>query len=116
MPLAYSVRRPLDIPAEAYNRDDIATIVVTGGSYGGRWILNALSTHEGSDPTKSLGEIETVEAPDQPDQAVDTAVVWVNDFCVKNGVKLAHFENKNSEYGPDEAPFFAAAIFLIDKQ
>lgn len=45
MTLGYQVTEPFVIPDEAYNADDIATIVVTGRSDGGMWALNAISTH-----------------------------------------------------------------------
>lgn len=116
MPLAYETRRSLTFPDRIFSADDIAVIVVTGARYGGQWSLSALVVQEGgpSDDSK-LGEIFTAENPD-PQQAVDTAYVWVNDACVSGDVKLAHFENKNSTYGPDEAPYFASALFLIDRR
>jgi hypothetical protein len=114
VPLAYEIRKPLEIPDDAYNSDDIAAIVVTGGRYGGQWYLSAIPMH-GSSQGESVGEIFT-NADDRPDMAVDTAYVWVAGVCMTSGVKLAHFQNKNSEYGPDEAPYFAGALFLIDRR
>lgn len=114
MPLAYEVREPLVIPDDAYNADGIATICVTGGRYGGHWMLHALPAG-GEQKSKSVGEIFT-EADPRPDMAVDTAYVWVNDACVRAGVKLALVRNLNDQYGPDEAPYFAGGIFLIDRR
>ncbi|NRQ34492.1 hypothetical protein HII36_21955 [Nonomuraea sp. NN258] len=47
---------------------------------------------------------------------MDTAYVWINDACIKAGVRLAHFENRNDQYGPDGAPYFASAAFAIDRR
>lgn len=115
MPLAYEVLKELKFPDGAFNKDDIATILVTGGSYSaGYWKMTAIPLAD-SAPDELIGQIMT-EQDERPDMAVDTVVVWVNDACVKAGLKVAHFENKNSVYGPDKAPFFATAIFLIDRR
>ena len=114
MPLSYRVQVPLTIPDEVFNTDDIATVLVTGARYGSHWILNAIPFIEGM-AQEPIGKIETV--PDErPDMAIDTAYIWVNDACVKTGVRIAHFVNKNDAYGPDEAPYFASALFLIDRR
>jgi len=114
MPLAYDTQQRLTIPDTAYNTDDIATILITGGRYGGRWHLNALPMTSNG-PGEPVGAILTA-ADDRPDMAVDTALVWVNDECARAGLKLAHFESKNSQYPPDQAPYFAAALALIDRR
>jgi hypothetical protein len=117
MPLAYEVHQALTIPASAYNSDDIATILGTGGRYGGQWVLKAVLVQGGeprfSDPI--LGEMLTAK-DDRPDMAVDTAYVWVNDACVKAGVKLAASKNLNSSYDAESAPYFASATFFIDRR
>lgn len=117
MPLAYQVTEPLSIPDAAFNADDIATILVQGGRYGGEWVMNAIALDGGPirEDVEVIGSIQTAR-DDRPSMAVDTAVVWVNDVCVKAGLKLAHFENRNGDYGPNEAPYFAAALFLIDRR
>jgi hypothetical protein len=114
MPLQFQVVKPLVIPGDAYNADDVAVIVVTGGRYGGQWALNAIATH-GSKKGCPIGEIET-ERDERPSMALDTALVWVNDACAKARVKLVTWQNKNDQYGPDEAQFFASAIFVIDRR
>jgi hypothetical protein len=114
MPLTYEVCEPLVIPDDAYNADGIAAIIVTGGRYGGCWSLSALPAG-GPQQGQPVGEIFT-EKDERPSMAVDTAVVWVNEACVLAGVKLAHFESLNYKYGPDEAPYFASAMFLVDRR
>lgn len=115
MPLAYDTNTTLAFPDYLF-KDDVATIIVTGGRYGGRWVLNALpiALHS-NQPRDSIGQITTAR-DERPSMAVDTALVWVNDACVRAGVKLAHWENRNHEYPPDQAPHFAAALFTIDRR
>jgi hypothetical protein len=114
MPLAYQEQQPLIIPDSAYNTDDIATILITGGRYGGQWQLNAIPMTPGG-PGEPAGSILTA-ADNRPGMAVDTALVWVNDAVARAGLKLAHFESKNDQYPPDQAPYFAAALALIDRR
>ena len=114
MPLDYEVRSALTIPDDAFNEDGIATILVTGRSYRGVWVLNALTVRDGRPSGEPIGSIKT--APDgRPSMAVDTAMTWVGDACARAGLKLAHWESRNGAYGPDEAPFFASAIFTVDR-
>ncbi|MFJ4342661.1 hypothetical protein [Streptomyces sp. NPDC088915] len=114
--LPYTVVQPLQIPDAAYNGDGIATLVVTGTSYGGIWVLNAISTHVPPDGAESIGEIETEAAPRQPDRALEAAQDWVRTTCDEMGIALGHFKDLNSHYGPDEAPFFTGGQFLIDRR
>lgn len=106
---------PSPSPDDAFNADDVAVILVNGARYGGQWALNAWPVKDGRPSENPVGEIFT-EKTDRPDVAVDAAYVWINDACTKAGMKLAHFVNKNSEYGPNEAPFFAAALFVVDRR
>jgi len=115
MPLAYETREPLSIPADAYNGDDIATILVQGGRYGGQWAMKAVAVVDGKPCDVVIGEIFT-NPDDRPDMAVDTAYVWVNDACVRAGVKLAHAQNMNGSYDAESAPYFAAAMFFVDRR
>jgi hypothetical protein len=115
MPLTYQENQPLVIPVDAYNADDIATVLVTGGRYGAQWALKALPVYDGKPRDVVIGEIWTAK-DERPDMAVDTAVVWVNNACVHAGVKMAHFDNLNSTYDAESAPYFASAIFLIDRR
>lgn len=114
--LAYTVAQPLAIPGEAYNADDIATIVVTGGSYGGSWVLTALSTHLPPGEGQPIGRIETGQAERRPDLALDAAHRWIRESCDETGLVLGHFKDLNDHYGPDEAPFFSSGQFLIDRR
>lgn len=108
MPLAYEVIDPLTLTAEAFNADGLAVITANGARYGSEW---AMTFHD-NDPAVSLGEIHTA-ADDRPSMAVDTAYVFVNDACVKNGLKIVSFRNMNDRYPPDQAPYFALAQFVV---
>lgn len=113
---SFYVFEPLTIPDEAYNADDIATIVVTGTSYGGTWNMNAISTHLPPDDAKPIGDIEVDDAPRRPDLALAAAHQWVRQSCAEAGLTLGHFSDLNGTYGPDEAPFFSSGQFLIDRR
>lgn len=113
MPLAYEVRKTLNIPQTAFG-DDIAVVLVTGGRYGGSWVLRAFPMQDGK-PGDAVGEIMT-DPDERPSMAVDTALIWVNDACVKAGWNLAAHQDRNYEYAPEEAPYFAAALFVIDRR
>jgi hypothetical protein len=75
--LAYEIMQPLEIPDGAYNDDDVATLVVTGGSYGDMWVLDALRTDVDPDDNTPIGSIETDPAPRRPDLAVTAARDWM---------------------------------------
>ncbi|MFJ1839032.1 hypothetical protein ACIOJ9_34855 [Streptomyces sp. NPDC088175] len=114
--LPYEVIQALSVPEQAYNADDIATIVVTGESYGGAWGLSAISTHLPPDEATAIGRIETAEAPRRPDLALETAQEWIRSSCTEAGLVLGHFKDLNGTFGPDEAPFFSSGQFLIDRR
>ena len=115
MPLTYGVTEPLAIPADAYNADDVAVILVTGGRYGGQWALRAQPVKDGKPTETCIGEIFT-EKDERPGMAVDTAYVWVNDACVRAGVKLAAVKDMNGSYDAESAPYFASALFYVDRR
>lgn len=116
--LDFEVIRPLVIPEEAWGHDvdGVAVIVVTGTSYGGMWVLHAMTTHTSEEESSSIGEIETDPAVRRPDLAVDAASEWVERYCHASGYLLHRTCNLNHSYGPDEAPFFASASFVIDRR
>ncbi|WP_280422764.1 hypothetical protein [Nocardia carnea] len=113
--LDYTVVQTLEIPDEAYT-DDVAVVVVTGGSYGGAWVLNAISPHLPPDKVEPIGSIETAQAPRRPDLALEAAHHWIRESCTQAGLALAHFKELNSAYSPAEAPFFSSGQFLIDRR
>ncbi len=108
MPLAYEVITQLALPPAAFNTDGLAVLTANGARYGGEWVM----TFHDNDPAVSLAEIHTA-ADDRPDMAVDTAYVFVNDACVKNGLKIVGFKNLNDRYPPDQAPYFALGQFVV---
>jgi len=114
--LGYEVREGLNIPDEAFNKHDIATIVVTGGSYGGEWMLNAISMHTSPDEATAIGKIRTGKAPERPDLAIVAAASWLEEECTRQGLSLRVFKDKNSDYSPDAAPYFAGCLALIDRR
>lgn len=116
MPLPYHVTTDLDLSQLVYNADDIATIVVTGGQYDGDWALNAIPFDGGRPAGDAIGSIMTERAGHGPEMAFDTAYVWVNDACVKAGVKLVHAADKNDERPAEERPYFATGLFLVDRR
>ena len=112
MPLAYTVDQPLQpIPVDQFNADGIAVVMVSGGRYGGQWVMDAYVDHDNPD-AQPIGSIETTP-DDRPSMAVDTAYVWMNDELTRAGMKIAGFKSLNAQYPPDQAPFFAAAQFLV---
>ncbi|MEU4534348.1 hypothetical protein AB0G15_05735 [Streptosporangium sp. NPDC023825] len=115
MPLSYEVDKELEVPDGAFDKNDIATILVTGGRYGGHWQLTAIPLVNGVPTDEAIGQIMTAQ-DNRPDMAIDTAVVWINDACQKADFKLAHFENKNNLHSPDEAPYFASGLFFVDRR
>lgn len=111
--LPYEVTQPLTLPPEAFDQTGIAVLAITGGSYGGAWVLGAISTHLPPGEAEPVGEIETDEAPRQPERPLTSARDWLTEYCAANGYELAHFESLNDTYSPDEAPFFSSAQAVI---
>ena len=113
MNLEYREIEPLVIPPEAFNDRGIAKIILSGGSYGALWVVNAFSADDSPDGPSSFGAIETQNAFRQPNWAVDAAIEWVKAYCDRSGCKLSRSYNLNHQYGPDEAPFFALATAQV---
>ena len=111
--LPYEVTQELALPAEAFDQNGMAVLAITGGSYGGTWVLNAISTHLPPSEAEPAGQIETDEAPRQPERPLTAARHWLTAYCAANGCELAHFEPLNHTYSPDEAPFFSSAQAVI---
>jgi hypothetical protein len=111
--LGYRVERPLDLPTEAFSADGSATVVVTGQTVGGKWLMNAVIPQA---PTVSFGSFWTDIAPGQPDLAVEAAEDWMRKECDRLDLTLAHSASQNHTYGPDEAPFFAGIMFVVDRR
>lgn len=105
--LGYSTTIDLAIPADLFNTDGLARILTHGTRYSGAWRIKALGPEQ-----QVYGTINT-EQDERPDAAVGTTRAWVNDACTRTGLKIVHFENLNSQYPPDQAPYFALARFVI---
>ena len=114
--LPYEITQPLTLPTEAFDQNGNATLAVTGGSYGGAWVLSAISTHLPPSAAEAAGEIETDEAPRQPERPLTSARDWLTTYCAANGYELASFESLNHTYSPDEAPFFSSAQAVIHRR
>lgn len=109
----YITDEPLNVPADAFNADGIATLILTGGRYGGQWLINVC--HGPAENPDIIGSVETDVTTD-PDEAAAAALSWVREECVRTGLKVAHYVNHNDRYGPAERPFFTLAqVLLVDK-
>lgn len=112
-PLGYTVTMPLSIPADCFSPQGLAVLLVTGGSYGGCWVMNALPIDMNNEPGDPCGTIETADAPRQPDRALSAARAWFEDYCTNTPFMLVRFQSINQRYGPDEAPFFSSAQVAV---
>lgn len=112
--LTYDIDTPLDIPASCFSDQGVAVLLVTGGSYGGQWVLNALAMNlDGSVSDQPCGSIMTGEAPRNPERALTAARAWCEAYCEGTPFSLAVFESLNHTYSPGEAPFFASARVAV---
>jgi len=116
MTLEYRETERLVIPPEAFNNRGNARIILSGGSYGAMWVMNAFLAHDSPDGPSSIGAIETKNAFRQPNWAVDAAIEWVRVYCDRNGYKLVRSHNLNHQYGPDDAPFYALATAQVHRR
>ncbi|MET9111714.1 hypothetical protein [Streptomyces zhihengii] len=103
------------IPDEAYDRNDIATIVVTGTVYGDTWVLDAIPTHLPPEKVKAIGTIEVMGVAGEADLVLKAAHAWLSTSVLDANLGLAHYETLNDRYGPNEAPYFTGAKALIDR-
>lgn len=138
MPLVYETRQPLDLSGLTFNADDVTVLLVSGASYSGHWALHAFPMPSRANATP-IGEVLTEatpayrelanldgwpetrrEAPRSdprgPGLALDTAMVWVNDACVKAGYRLAATQDDSPSIPDDERPFRIVARFVIDRR
>lgn len=114
MPVAYTTDTPLTVPAHAFNADGVASLILTGASYGGGyWTINAC--HGPGDNPTIIGTVETNQTTD-PEEAAAAALAWVKDECAHVGLKVAHYVNHSDRYGPAERPYFTTAqVLIVDK-
>lgn len=116
MSLAYYDVDPLAIPDEAFDANDMATLVVTGTTYGGEWVMNAISVHTSPEDATAIGSFETDEAPGRPDLAVEAAKAWMTKECERLGLTILTAQDQNHTYSASDAPYFAGISFIIGRR
>lgn len=114
----YRITQELDIPANAFDKDGIATIIVNGAFYGGSWLLNADSPNTPPGQVRALirafGAMETLNcACERRDLAIKTAGDWLREECKRLGYKIKKTEDQNDSLS---SPFAVRALFLIDRR
>jgi hypothetical protein len=113
-PLGYGIDAPLAIPASCFSDKGIAVLLVTGGSYGGQWVLNALPMNmDGTVSDQPCGTITTAEAPRDPERALTAARAWFEAHCEGTPFALIDLKSLNHMYGPNEAPFMASGQAIV---
>lgn len=111
--LAYEVTQPLSIPADNFSPQGVAVLLITGGSYDGHWVMNALPVYEDGVRDTVIGSIETEAADRDPDRALTAVRAWLEAHCEGTPFSLAVLDSLNHNYGPGEAPFFCSAKAAI---
>jgi len=122
MPLPISSSEDLSIPAAEFNEHGLAVIMLSGGRYGGDWVIGASASADGGE-LGVLGEVRTSvddrrkraleNDPGYPDRAIETAFIWLMGEAPKHGWRVVGFECLNDQYGPAERPYFCLARAII---
>jgi len=116
MPLGVSSSTGLDIPAGTFNSDGLAVIMLSGGRYGGQWVITVSAQADGPQFGEfwadSDGRVLTGD-PRYPDLAIETAFIWLMAEAPPRGWRVVSFENLNRHYGPGERPYFCLARAII---
>jgi hypothetical protein len=121
MPLPIAVSEDLAVPGSMFNEDGLAVLMLSGGRYGGDWVIGVGSLPYGEhDP---IGELRTavderrkqelLHDPGYPDRAIESAFIWLMDQAKRQGLRVVGFENMNSRYSESERPFFCLAQAVI---
>lgn len=119
MPLPCHTRKPLKIPASAFNDDGLAVLMLTGGRYGGDWVMGLTPMDT---PGDICGELSTeagdrksvlLSDPAYPDRATETAFIWLLTQAKEYGCRLVAWESMNHQYKPPEALYFVAARAIV---
>jgi hypothetical protein len=118
MPLPVGSSEPLSIPATEFNEHGLAVIMLSGGRYGGDWVIGASVSADGP----VLGEIRTEAGssrptlepdPRYPYLAIETAFAWLRGEAGRLGLRVVGFECLNDQYGPAERPYFCLAQAIV---
>jgi hypothetical protein len=118
MPLPVSSSEPLSIPDSEFNEHGLAVIMLSGGRYGGDWVIGA-STNEVSEV---LGEVRTEAGasrrelerdPRYPYLAIESAFAWLRGEARKRGWRVVGFECFNDQYREEDRPYFCLARALV---
>lgn len=116
MPLSISSGTGLELPSAEFNADGLAVIMISGGRYGGQWVMGASAKADGP----KLGEFwadsgprDLTGDPCYPDLAIETAFVWLRGETARLGLRLVGFENLNRHYDADSRPYFCLARAII---
>lgn len=111
--VGFKTEQELAVPEPSFNKDGIASLIVTGGRYSGTWKINVCDGP--ADSPTILGSVWT-ESTEDPSVAVATATAWLAEECTRLGLKVAHVEDHSHKYGPDERPYFVTfQALLVDK-
>lgn len=109
MPLQVDQSISLNLPAGVFNSDGLAVVMLSGGRYGGNWVVKAIPDADG-DPANPAGQFTTfagspkaalLHHPRYPDLAVETAFIWLMGQVMHLGLRVVRFECLNSQF--DEA-------------
>lgn len=112
MPLPVSSTEPLSIPAGQFNEHGLAVIFLSGGRYGGDWVISVSASADGGE-LGVLGEVRTEAGsarpalepdPSYPYLAIETAFAWLRGEAEEKGWRVVGFECLNDRYGPGERP------------
>ena len=117
MPLPISSSEDLSIPATEFNEHGLAVIMLSGGRYGGDWMIGA-----GAEDAGKLGELGTDAGPSRaelerdpryPYLAIETAFAWLRGEADRLGLRVVAFDCLNDRYGEAERPYFCLARAVV---
>jgi hypothetical protein len=97
--LDYVVKKPFELPQEAFNESGVARVNFAGGSYSGSWAILAWAMQDGlTDEQKLVGEISTVRAPGKSLEANESVLDWVTKTCEPKGLRVDVVSSYGDEY------------------
>ncbi|WP_425834023.1 tyrosine-type recombinase/integrase [Streptomyces fractus] len=105
--VTYRVRRPLDVPDDAY-QNGVAAIFAHGTRCSGNtWAVVAQARPD----TPVLGEIHSTGKGQ--DHATDASLTWIRNHCADNSLEILKVDNLSTEIPEDQRPDFSLLRFLI---